>query len=107
VSGIDLRKSRKLKLEDEMESIKFEVGVAYETRSVCDHDRIFKMEVISRTEKTVLVLRQGKPKRFEIHMHSGVEQISLGSYSMAPFFYADRPAKVEAASNCIPFRKVT
>ncbi|VFF91883.1 Uncharacterised protein [Clostridioides difficile] len=31
--------------------IKFEVGKTYATRSICDHDYIYTIEVIKRTDK--------------------------------------------------------
>lgn len=33
--------------------IKFEIGKTYTTRSVCDHDCVFTIEVIKRTDKTI------------------------------------------------------
>lgn len=33
----------------------FEVGSTYSTRSICDHDTIFRWEVVRRTAKTVTI----------------------------------------------------
>lgn len=80
--------------------MKFEVGVVYETRSVCDHNCIFKAKVVSRTDKTVTVMldndikypRYSKgEKRFKIKQLLGrSESFAIGSYSMAPIFSADK-----------------
>lgn len=53
---------------------KFIEGKEYTTRSVCDHNCIFKMKVISRTEKTMKVLVDGEEKRTKIHVVEGIWQ---------------------------------
>lgn len=68
---------------------KFIEGKEYTTRSVCDHNCIFKMKVISRTEKTMKVLVDGEEKRTKIHVVEGREiAFPMGRYSMAPCFVA-------------------
>lgn len=97
----------------------FQVGQSYGSRSACDSDCIFSMEIVSRTEKTAMVKEHDKVRRYKIHNYSGVESISRGNYSMAGSWYADRPLLDEAEeqeipddmepetpSNCVPFRKV-
>lgn len=95
---------------------KFIVGQCYGAQSFCDSDCIFSMEIISRTEKTAMVKEHDKVRRYKIHNHSGVESISMGNYSMAGSWYANRPLLDETEeqgageetmpANCIPFRKV-
>ena len=52
---------------------KFEVGSVYYARSACNHDCVFLMKVLSRTEKS----------------DSG-EWVMPWHYSMAPVFRAER-----------------
>lgn len=97
---------------------KFIVGQSYGSRSACDSDCIFSMEIVSRTEKTATVKEHDKVRRYKIHNYDGVESISRGNYSMAGSWYADRPLLEETEeqeaddletvlpANCIPFRKV-
>lgn len=75
-----------------METIKkFEVGKTYYARSICNHDCIFTMEVVSRTEKTVTYIFEGEKKRSSIkHDDHGNEWIKSHGYSMAPVFRAER-----------------
>ena len=67
---------------------KFEVGKAYEQRSICDHDCIFKIEVIKRTEKTLTYIYDGQQRRSKIKEWDGSEMIRPDNYSMAPSFHA-------------------
>lgn len=70
---------------------KFQVGQTITSRSVCDSNCIFSLEIISRTEKTATVKIKGEKelKRCKIHLSDGVEKMyALGSYSMAPVFSA-------------------
>ena len=72
---------------------RFEVGATYQTRSICDHDCIFTIKIIKRTEKTVTVEKQGKQSRCKIHLIDGKEVIfPYGQYSMCPVFDADDKA---------------
>jgi hypothetical protein len=70
--------------------IQFEPGKTYATRSICDHECIFKVTIASRTPKTVKTI-DGKTFRVAA-WHSGeCEYIKpLGSYSMAPMIRADK-----------------
>ena len=66
----------------------FKAGSTYSTRSVCDHNCIFSIEVVSRTAKT---LRTADGKTLRISIYDGVEQVKpCGSYSMAPIISADK-----------------
>lgn len=73
--------------------IKFLPGQNLETRSICNHDCIFKAEVISRTEKTVTIKVDGKIKKLKAHTHENINNgnefiFPYGRYSMAPVFQA-------------------
>ena len=60
------------------------------SRSICDHECIFRGVVIKRTEKTVTITtpRTGV-KRCKIHLNDEGEYIfPFGQYSMAPIFRA-------------------
>ena len=75
-----------------MNIAKFETGKTYTTRSACDYECIFEMKVLSRTEKSLKVLVDGKEKRVKVRV--GFDQVDeyvlpYGSYSMAPCFTAD------------------
>lgn len=99
---------------------KFIVGQEYFYRFACDWDTKSYMTVVSRTEKTAMILMryETKPVRRKIHVWNGVESISAGNYSMAGIWSADKqdkgpeevPAPVvevpevqESPSNIIPF----
>lgn len=72
---------------------KFEVGKTYWTRSVCDHDCIISVEILSRTDKTIKTRALGEMKTLRIKEWSGVEQVKpWGNYSMCPIISADRIA---------------
>jgi hypothetical protein len=69
---------------------KFEVGKTYATRSICDHDCIFRFEVVSRTEKFVTLSAHGKLRRRKVRLYDGVERCDPhGVYSMSPVLGAD------------------
>ena len=69
--------------------IKFEVNKKYWTRSACDHDCIFTMEVISRTEKTIKADVDGAVKTLRIKTDSRGEYVlPYGRYSMCPVIEA-------------------
>ena len=75
--------------------MKFECGKIYQTRSICDYNCIFKIKVLSRTEKTINYLILGwpessRPKRkARPFIYLGKETIyPLGKYSMAPVISA-------------------
>jgi uncharacterized protein YabE (DUF348 family) len=67
----------------------FTTETEYTTRSICDHDCIFRMQVISRTAKTIKAKIQGQIKTLRITVRDGVEEVKpLGSYSMCPVIKA-------------------
>lgn len=70
----------------------FEIGHTYQTRSACNHDCIFSIQVMKRTEKTVTYLYDGEVRRSKIMFdrYSGNEYIMPDRYSMAPVFRAER-----------------
>ncbi len=73
----------------------FKVGRTYWARSICDHECIFRFEVVGRTEKTVSIKSKAVPAkgvtRRKIRLYDGVEHIDpLGRYSMSPVLRADR-----------------
>ncbi|MGX4263134.1 hypothetical protein ACWJXY_06675 [Clostridioides difficile] len=82
--------------------IKFEVGKTYATRSICDHDCIYTIEVIRRTNKTLTYQESNNIKRVKIRFTEDSEYIKLGNYSMAPVFYANKKSieeKKKSVSN--------
>lgn len=69
--------------------IKFEVGKTYATRSVCDHDCMFTIEVIKRTDKTITYKEYDTVRRAKIRFNNdNCEYIRIGNYSMSPNFSA-------------------
>lgn len=69
----------------------FEVGKRYETRAYGDHNLIYWVEVVKRTEKTVTVTDDcGNVKRCKIHIREDGEWIIPEKYSGAPVFRACR-----------------
>ena len=73
--------------------MKFETSKTYSAKSICDHNCIWEITVLSRTAKTIkikkLINDDGKPKTLRISMWDGVETVKpLGSYSMAPMIRA-------------------
>lgn len=70
---------------------KFEEGKTYYSRSVCNHDCIFTIEVVKRTAKTVTYIYEGHERRSNIKLDdNGNEYIKPDNYSMAPVFRAER-----------------
>ena len=68
----------------------FEIGGKYYSRSICDHECIFAIEVIKRTAKTVTYNYEGRTRRSTIHHDENGEYIRPDNYSMAPVFRATR-----------------
>lgn len=66
-------------------------GQTLTARSACDSECIFSVEVVARTAKTARVIVRGEESRCKIHTSpDGREYImALGTYSMAPAFYAN------------------
>ena len=74
--------------------MKFITGKTYQTRSIGDYNCIFRMEVLSRTEKTIQTYQLGKAKTLRIKINNGVEFVKpLGSYSMCPIITAEKLAQ--------------
>ena len=68
---------------------KFEIGKTYTTRSACDHNCIFRHEILNRTVKMVTIKVHGEIVRRKIHIYDGNEMISpYDTYSMAPVLNA-------------------
>ena len=68
---------------------KFNENKTYETRSICDYDCIFKMEVIKRTEKTITIKIMNQIKKIKVFMYEDKEACyPLGKYSMSPMITA-------------------
>jgi len=68
----------------------FIVGKIYEARSMCDHDCIFKAEILKKTAKTVTIktLMEGTKSR-KIYTHKDEQYFyPFGKYSMAPIMRA-------------------
>ena len=71
---------------------KFEIGKEYFDRSACNHDCIFTIKIIKRTEKTVTFERNGKTRRAKLFFDERGEYIIPERYSMAPVFRKRNPA---------------
>jgi hypothetical protein len=73
-----------------METLKtIKPGTTLTARSIGDHNCIFSVKVLSRTDKTATVEYHGEKKRCKIHVWDNCETIyALGQYSMAPSFKA-------------------
>ena len=67
--------------------ITFEIGSTYSTRSIVDADSFFKLTVEKRTRQT---LTDKTGRLYRIKVVDGVEEVSMGRYSMAPSFKANR-----------------
>lgn len=73
---------------------KFEVGKVYSMSSVCDHECIWRYQVIKRTACTVTITDGERASTCRINKQvsawNGVESIfPLGRYSMAPILRAE------------------
>ncbi len=72
---------------------KFAAGTTYTTRSICDHNCIITVAVVSRTAKTIKANVGGKLKTLRIGAYEidGAEFVKpWGSYSMAPIVTANK-----------------
>lgn len=74
---------------------KFEIGKEYFDRSVCNHDCIFTIKIIKRTEKTVTFERNGNTRRAKLFFDEHGEYIIPERYSMAPVFRAENEVQPE------------
>jgi hypothetical protein len=70
---------------------RFEVGKTYYTRSICDHDCIFRYEIVARTAKQITIRKQGKTFKRGVYVYDGIEHCKPdGTYSMCPVISADK-----------------
>jgi hypothetical protein len=78
--------------ELKIRSIKFEIGKTYITRSICDHDCIYRFEVIARTKKFLTLREHGEVYKRGVYDWNGVEHCKPhGTYSMCAIISADQP----------------
>lgn len=77
--------------------IKFEIGKEYFTRSICNHDCIFTIKIVSRSPKTIVYEYDGETRRSKLNVDevNGCEFIRPDRYSMAPVFGASSPVVEE------------
>lgn len=74
-------------------TIAFEAGKTYWTRSIGDHDCIFRLTVAKRTAKMITTT---EGKRLKISVYEGVEQVlPHGRYSMCAVIGADKCEETE------------
>lgn len=96
---------------------KFEIGKEYFDTSACDHNCIFTIRIVKRTEKTVTFERDGETRRAKLFSDERGEYIIPDRYSMAPVFRAERevqpeepaeePAAAPITTNAAPSKIVT
>lgn len=81
--------SQNAKTEDKMK--KFEINKTYYARSIADHECIFSMTVLNRTDKTLKVVDEyGHHFNPRIKSDDVAEYVILERYSMAPIYRATR-----------------
>lgn len=69
--------------------VKFNNNTNYYTRSIGDHNCVFTIKVISRTEKSAKIIDfYGNERRAKIYSDENSEYIQPEHYSMAPLFRA-------------------
>ena len=68
---------------------KFEIGKEYFDTSACDHNCIFTIKIVKRTEKTVTFERDGETRRTKLFSDERGEYVIPDRYSMAPVFRAE------------------
>lgn len=78
----------------------FEIGKHYYMRSSCDHECIWKYEVVARTAKQV-TLKEASGNEIKCRINDKIDPwnevvFPLGRYSMAPFLRAERECKTYA-----------
>lgn len=65
-------------------TIEFKVGQTYSTRSICDHNSIFSIEVVHRSPSGKTI-KTACGKTLRVNVWEGVEQVMpCGRYSFAP-----------------------
>jgi len=65
-----------------------EANTTLTARSICDHDCIFSLAILSRKGSFATILFQGNQKRVKVKSDGEREYVKLGNYSMAPIFRA-------------------
>lgn len=73
----------------------FEIDHKYYDTSVCNHNCVFTIEIVKRTAKTVIFLRDGKERRTKLFCDEHGEYIIPDRYSMAPVFRAEDEVQPE------------
>lgn len=74
--------------------VQFEVGKEYWTRSICDHDCIYRFKILARTDKTVTITVHGKRVRRGLRIIDGAETFKPhGQYSMSATIWANKEWK--------------
>ena len=75
--------------------ISFQTGTEYSTRSICDSECVFTVNIIRRTAKSVWIKdMNGETVRRSIQVVDGVEEFfPYGKYSMAPVIKATTVAQ--------------
>lgn len=83
---------------------KFEIGKVYFDTSACDHECVFKVEIVGRSDKMVTFRRDNRVRRAKIYTDDNGEYITPDRYSMAPVFRASREwsNEPEAATAAAP-----
>lgn len=76
---------------------KFEIGKEYFDTSACNHECVFTIKIIKRTDKTVTFERNGETRRTKLFSDERGEYIIPDRYSMAPVFRAEREVQPEEA----------
>jgi hypothetical protein len=85
-NGRDKNQKPKQKMNTESKTIK--AGQTLTSRSICDYETIYKLRVISRTEKSALIDYNGLTRRTKIHTFEGEEFLRPENFSMCPIFRA-------------------
>lgn len=86
---------------------KFEIGKEYFDTSACDHNCVFIIKIVKRTNKTVTFERDGKTRRAKLFSDERGEYIIPDRYSMAPVFRAEYEFQPEEESAAAPAAEET
>jgi len=75
--------------EHTMTNRTIQAGQTLISRSVCDHNCIFELQVVDRKKDFVVIKFLGNTKRIKVRRNQdGVEYLRPENYSMAPIFKA-------------------
>jgi len=68
----------------------FIAGKVYQCRSICDHECVFKYEILSRTKSFITIKNHNEITKRKIYL-DGTEEYCYpqGQFSMAPILRAD------------------